>query len=545
MKRVANAFRFFLVLFSLTEMGYAQGSSKPKLVVGLVVDQMRWDYLYRYADRYGTGGFKRLLRNGFSCENAFIPYTPTYTAAGHACVYTGSVPSLQGIMGNNWYSRQEKRVVYCTEDSSVQAVGSPSAAGKMSPKNLWSTTISDELRLAQNFRNKTIAVALKDRGAILPGGHSANAAYWFDGSVGGFISSTFYMQSLPQWVTAFNAKKLPDAYMKAGWNTLYPIATYTQSTPDNGAYEGNIPGGGNVFPHNTDTITKNKYETFRYLPAANTYTFEMAKAAIEGEGLGKRGVTDLLAISCSSTDYLGHAMTPNSIEIEDMYLRLDRDLAQFLTYLDAVLGRGQYIFFLTADHGAAHNPGFMQQHNIPGGTLDDALLQRRLNAGLQRRFGVPDLISSIINYQVYLADSAIAEKRLDKAAVKKQIIDTLIQIPGIAKAFALENLNDAGLPEMLKMMVANGYNQKLSGDIQFLYYPQWFDGGQKGTTHGTWNPYDAHIPLLWFGWNIKAGRSYRNVYMTDIAPTLAALLHIQMPNANIGTVIEEALSPIP
>jgi predicted AlkP superfamily pyrophosphatase or phosphodiesterase len=527
------------LLVSFFLLGAAQSDKRPKLVVGLMIDQMRWDYLYRYADRYGADGFKRLEREGFSCENTFIPYTPTYTAAGHSCVYTGSVPSLHGIMGNNWYSKEERRVVYCTEDASVQSVGSTSTAGNMSPKHLWSTTISDELRLAQNFRNKTIAIAIKDRGAILPGGHSANAAYWFDATNGHFISSTFYMQALPSWVAAFNARKLPDFYLKQGWKTLFPLTTYRQSTGDTQLYENNIPGESFTFPHRTDTVTANKYETFKYLPAGNTVTFEMAKAAIAGERLGMTDSTDLLAISCSSTDYLGHATGPNSIEAEDMYLRLDQDIAQFLKYLDATVGRGQFLFFLTADHGAAHIPAFMQQHRMPGGALDDVVIQTRLNTGLQKNFGAPGFVSMVINYQVYLNDSLLAERKLDKKAVKQQVIDTLIRIQGIAKAFDLQNPEAAMLPEPLKTMVTNGYNQKLSGDIQFVYKPQWFDGWNRGTTHGVWNPYDSHIPLLWFGSGIKPGRTYRNVSMSDIAPTLAALLRIQMPNASIGNVIEE------
>jgi arylsulfatase A-like enzyme len=255
--------------------------------------------------------------------------------------------------------------------------------------------------------------------------------------------------------------------------------------------------------------------------------------------LGQSDSTDLLAISLSSTDYLGHATGPNSIEAEDMYLRLDRDLAQFLNYLDATVGKEQYLFFLTADHGAAHVPAFLKEHRIPGGALDDAALQSRLNTGLQKTFGSPGLVSMVINYQVYLNDLLLAERRLDKKAVKQQIIDTLIRIEGIAKAFDLQNFEAAMLPEPLKTMVTNGYNQKLSGDIQFVYKPQWFDGWSRGTTHGVWNPYDSHIPLLWYGSGIKPGRTYRNISMADIAPTLAALLRIQMPNASVGNVIGE------
>lgn len=518
----------------------SQSANRPKLVIGMVVDQMRWDYLYRFQERYGNGGFKRLLEEGLSCENTFIPYTPTYTAPGHTCIYTGSVPALHGIMGNSWYSKVLKRNVYCTEDDSVQTVGSTSTAGKQSPKNLWASTITDELRLATNFRNKTIAISLKDRGAILPGGHTANGAYWFDNTNGQFISSTFYMNALPQWVQGFNAKQLADVYLKKGWQTLYPIHTYTQSTVDNKRYEGPIPGEGNTFKHRTDTITRNKYESFRHTPYGNTLTFEMAKAAIEGERLGNNGFTDFLSVSFSSTDYIGHAFGPNSIEVEDTYLRFDKELADFLGYLDNKIGKGNYLLFLTADHGAAHNPVFANEHKMPAGVLDDADIKKELNLVLEKTFGVKRLIAQVINYQVYLNDSVIADSKINKPDLIQFIIKELLNYPGIARAFETGQDDHLLLPAPLKLMIANSYNQKLSGDIQFIFKPQWFDSWNAlGTTHGVWAPYDAHIPLLWYGWHIKPGKLNRKVYMTDIAPTVAALLKIQMPNSTIGEVITE------
>lgn len=539
--------RLTLVITIVSLTVFAQPSknnneNKPKLVVGVVVDQMRWDYLYRYSERYGADGFKRLLKDGFSCENTFIPYTPTYTAAGHTCVYTGSVPALHGIMGNSWYNKALKRNVYCTEDDSVQTVGSTSAAGKQSPKNLWANTITDELRLATNFRNKTIAIALKDRGAILPGGHTANGAYWFDNANGQFISSTFYMNSLPQWVQSFNAKHLPDVYLKQGWKTLYPINTYLQSTADNKSYESVLPGEDNTFDHITDAITKNKYESFRHTPYGNSLTFEMAKAAVEGEQLGMSGITDFLAVSFSSTDYMGHAFGPNSIEVEDAYLRFDRELADFLKYLDGKIGKGNYLLFLTADHGAAHNVDFNKEHKLPAGILDDADIKRSLDTLLEKTFGVKQVIAQVINYQIYLNDEVIASAKLNRTAINQFIIQELLKYPGIARAFELNQADNLMLPATLKMMVTNGYNQKLSGDIQFVFKPQWYDSWSvKGSTHGVWAPYDAHIPLVWFGWNIKPGKSNRKIYMSDIAPTVASLLKIQMPNTAIGEVIVEVI----
>lgn len=522
-------------------LGQAQPLSRPKLVVGVVVDQMRWDYLYRYYDRYGANGFRRLLREGFSCENAFIPYTPTYTAAGHTCVYTGSVPALHGIMGNNWYDREQKKVVYCTDDASVQTVGSTSVAGKMSPRNMWSTTVTDELRLATNFRNKTIAIALKDRGAILPGGHTANAAYWFDNANGAWISSTFYMQSLPDWVRKFNDRRLPDAYMGQNWNTLYPLATYLQSTADSTPYESRLGNEDYTFPHQTSAISVNKYEVFRYTPMANTFTFEMAKAAVEAEKLGRSGQTDFLALSFSSTDYAGHSFGPNAVEVEDIYLRFDRDLAAFLAYLDQAVGKGQYLLFLTADHGAAHNPQFLRDRRIPSGTFEESAGRVKLNDTLNRVFNQPGLVQQVINYQVYLNDSLIQRTGLDRKTIKNTIIHFYMRQPGVTAAIDLAEAGTASLPQQLRSMLVNGYNQKLSGDVQVIFRPQWLETWRTGTTHGLWNPYDAHIPLLWFGWGIRPGKSNREVYMSDIAPTVAALLRIQMPNACIGKVVEEVV----
>jgi predicted AlkP superfamily pyrophosphatase or phosphodiesterase len=512
---------------------------RPKLVVGIVIDQMRWDFLYRYYDRYGAGGFKRLMNEGFNNENAMIPYTPTYTAAGHACVYTGSVPAVHGIMGNYWYNKVLGRNVYCTEDSTVQSVGTTSGAGKMSPVNMWTTTITDELRLATNFQSKVIGIAFKDRGSILPAGHSANAAYWFDDLTGGFISSTYYMDELPNWVKDFNDKKLPDQFLQKNWNTLYPINTYKQSTADTMRYESAVPGEDNGFPHNTDAITKNKYNSFRYTPFANTFTFEMAKAVLESEKMGRTANTDFLAMSFSTPDYIGHEFGPNSIEIEDTYLRLDADLASFLTHLDKIIGKDQYTVFLTADHGVAHIPGFLKDNKIPAGTFDDAEIAKQLNAALENKFNLKNTVSKIINYQVYFNDAVVTEQN------RKNIIDAslqyLLKYDFIANAFELKNVLSTPVPEKLRNMMANGYNVKLSGDIQFNYKPHWYDGWNKGTSHGVWYAYDAHIPLLWYGWGIKKGSSNKEVYMTDIAPTVAALLKIQMPSGCIGKPIEEVM----
>lgn len=537
---VAAFFLFFLSTTLLTAQPRPNtATQKPKLVVGLVIDQMRWDYLYRFEKLYGPDGFKRMLSQGYSFENTLIPYTPTYTAAGHTCVYTGSVPAIHGIVGNDWFEKSIDKGMYCSGDSTVLSVGSTTAAGKMSPRNMWSTTITDELRLSNNFKSKVIGISLKDRGAILPAGHSANAAYWYDDAVGKFISSTYYMKELPQWVKNFNDKDPVSKYMATDWDLLKNRSNYTQTANDENNYEALIPGEKTVsFPHKLSALTSTKYAAVRYTPHGITYSFDFAKAAIENEQLGKGAYTDFLALSISSTDYIGHNFGPNSLEVEDTYARLDKEIADFLKYLDISLGKGNYLLFLTADHGAAHVPGFLKEHNIPGGLFDDYTMLKEMNTALEAEFGLKGIIKRAYNYQFYLNDSLLAASGKE-VAIKQSIVKMLKAKPFVVYAFETDKLSAVTMNETQKKMMSNGYNPQRSGDIQFTVKPNYFDHGAKGTTHGAWNPYDAHIPLLWFGWNIKPGETNREVYMTDIAPTISAMLDIQMPSGNVGKALVE------
>jgi predicted AlkP superfamily pyrophosphatase or phosphodiesterase len=516
---------------------------RPKLVVGIVVDQMRWDYLYRYYNRYTPGGFKRLLNDGFSCENAFIPYTPTITAAGHSSIYTGSVPAINGITGNAWWDRLQQKTVYCTDDPAVSPVGSSSTAnGKMSPKNLLVTTIADELRLATNFRSKVIGVALKDRGSILPAGHSANAAYWYDGSSGNFITSTYYMSELPAWVKQFNEKKYVDQYYIGGWSTMYPINTYVQSSGDEKPYESKAFGREQVkFPYDLKSFTGKDYWKIASTPFGNTLTIAMAEAALENEKLGQGTETDMLCISFSSPDYVGHAFGPNSIEAEDTYLRLDKELESFFIYLDNKIGKGQYTVFLSADHGAAHVPGFLAEHKLPNGLFAELPIMRDLNAKIKEQLGVDSMVVSMYNYQVHLSQKKIADNKLNEDELRNWIVQYLNKLENVSYAFDLRYLNQRPLNAKMREMMNNGYYYNRSGDIQVILKPGYIEAGATGTTHGLWNPYDSHIPMLWYGWGIKKGKTNRETYMTDIAATVAALLHIQMPSGCVGKVVEEAM----
>lgn len=531
------------ITFSQVNSNALNVPARPKLVVGLVIDQMRWDYLYRYYDLYGNDGFKRLLKDGFSCENTFINYLPSYTAVGHSCIFTGSVPSINGIAGNDWYDKINRKTVYCTDDSTVQGVGSNSDAGKMSPANLLTSTVTDELRLATNFQSKVVGVSLKDRASILPAGHTANAAFWVDDKTGNFISSTYYMQQLPGWVTDFNKKQYIREYLRNSWQTLYPISSYTQSTADDKPYEGKFSGEAKpVFPHDLKTDLDKNPGIIRSTPFGNTLTLQFAKEAIRNYALGQEKSTDFITINCASTDYVAHKYGPNSIEVEDTYLRLDKDLAGFFQFLDSTIGKGQYLLFLTADHGAAHAIGFMQENKIPADHWNERIYSDSLNLALQQKFGTANLVLGIGNYQVYLSEDKIVREHLDRTAIRNFTIQFLQQMPGVMYVIDVENIGYAPIPEPIKTMVINGYNSQRSGDIQIVLQPGWFEGSSKtGTTHGSWNPYDTHIPLLFYGWHITPGSSNKTVHMEDIAPTVAALLHIQMPNGCIGQPITAVL----
>ncbi len=522
------------------------GIARPKLVVGIVIDQMRWDYLYRFYDMYKpTGGFKRLLGEGFSCDNTFVPYLPTVTACGHTCVYTGSVPAIHGITGNNWWDNNLQKSVYCTDDKSVQGVGSNTVdAGQMSPNNLLVTTITDELRLATNFHSKVIGISMKDRGAILPAGHAANAAYWYDGKSGNFISSTYYMKELPDWMQKFNSKKLTDSFYAKNWNPLLAKEVYEKyCDSDDNTYESK--------PFAKDALTM-PYDLSKYIgkdfskvlttPYGNNMLGELAKTIVASEHMGNNNITDFLAVSFSSTDYVGHAFGPNSWELLDTYARLDETLGSFFDYLDKTVGRGQYTVFLTADHAGAQVPEFLQKHNIAGGRWDDGDIKKELNGYLKTQFNIGNLVAAVMEHDVYLNHPVLDSAKLNDGNIKTLLTQYLLKKDMVLQVVDKKHAAEAPVPQKIREMVINGYNAVRSGDLQVIMKTGVMDAGKTGMSHGEWNPYDSHIPLVWYGWGIKPGSLSREVYMTDISATVASLLHIQMPSGCIGKVIGEVMS---
>lgn len=525
-----------------------QAADRPHIVVGMVVDQMSWDYLYRFNHHFGSGGFRRLMSEGFNCHNARIDYIPSVTAIGHATVYTGSVPSIHGIAGNDFYN--DGKPLYCTQDSTVTSVGAPnSTAGQMSPRNMRVTTITDELRLATNFRSKVIGVALKDRGAILPAGHSANAAYWYDDKNGGFITSTYYMDKLPRWVERFNERHNAESYLSRSWQPSLHIKEYSESEPDANRYEGDwdskTPA---TLPVNTKALYKAQGAgIIRTTPSGNTITLDMAKAAIEGESLGERkDETDFLAVSLSSTDYIGHKFGTFSVELEDTYIKLDRELADLFAYLDKKFGKDGYLFFLTADHAAGHNITFLEDHKLPGRAFRSKRAAQVADSVARAVLGTDEsVIINVKNYQVFFDEARLDALKADRNKLYCAVARAIEKIDGVAYAVPSALGNVAGLPEEIRYRIVNGYNRSRSGAVTIVLHPGWYshnsDKVATGTTHSVWAPYDTHIPLIFMGHGIKAGQLYREVHMTDIAPTLAFLLKTQIPSGSIGKPIVELL----
>lgn len=537
---------FLLLIALLSNFQKApETQEKPKLIIGIVVDQMRYDYLTRYFNSYGNDGFKRLLRDGYSLENAHFNYIPTYTAVGHASVYTGSTPDHHGIIGNNWYDKFLKKEIYCVDDIRYSSIGTESKYGQKSPYRMLSTTVPDQLLLAQNMRGKAIGIALKDRSAILPVGHTATAAYWFEGGTkGNFITSSFYMKELPKWVVDFNNQKKAQFYTSQPWNTLYDIKSYKNSTPDNSIFEGVFKGEKfPVFPHDIPNLKaeNGNLSIISETPFGNSITLDFAKAAIISEKLGKTNETDFLSISFSSTDYVGHKYGVDAIETEDTYLRLDKDLADLLKFLDKQVGAGKYTVFLTADHGAVRVPAYLDSLKIPAKYFDAKKFKTFLDSVSNKNFKSTELVENMSNYQLFLNKEKITSLGLKLDEVAEIFANELVNFETISKTITAKTLQNSNFTKGILNVLQNGYHQKFSGDILLIPNPATISRQKTGTTHGSGFSYDTHVPIIFYGNGIKKGVSKKYYEITDIAPTIANLLKIEAPNSTTGKIIDEVL----
>lgn len=544
-------YTLFSCLFVLgTSSLFAQNpaAEKPRIVIGIVVDQMRYDFLYRYASSFGKDGFQRLLGEGFSCENTHYNYVPTYTGPGHAAIYSGTTPSVNGVIANDWWDETLAKDRYVTTDDRYHTVGGTMGkVGQHSPAVMLSSTITDELRLATSFRSKVVGVCLKDRGSILPAGHIPNACYWFDDASANFITSSYYPDSvqLPQWVQDFNARKLADAYLTGKWDKL-PGKDYSQSFPDwkqfeDGHYFTQFTGD---MPYDLADIRQKtgNVGVIRFTPFGNSLTLDFALETIEKMELGADEWTDFLCLSFSCTDYIGHQFGIHAEETQDAYIRLDRDIARLLNYIDQKFGKNNALVFLTADHGGAETPEHLMSIRVPSGVSEESKLEPLLEQSLAATFGTPaNYILSVNNQQIWLNWAAINGFDLDPIEVARVITEVVRAQPGVYDVFTRDELEQLPSEYPFAAELRRGVHPRRSGDILYQLDPAWHADDkyfkEGGTTHGSSYAYDTHVPLLWYGWHIRQGETFEPVSITDIAPTLAAFLRIMEPNGTTGKVI--------
>jgi len=497
-----------LLLCALAVVALASAApKKPKLVLAIVFDQFRYDYLTRFRSEY-HGGFERLLTKGAVFTNARYQHFPTVTAIGHSTFLSGATPAISGIIGNDWYDREEGKTVTSVSDSGTQLLGGGNRPGS-SPHRMLVDTIGDELKMADT-RSRVIGISLKDRAAILPAGHMADGAYWFDVATGNFVSSTYYGTELPGWVKDYNASRPADGYKGATW--------LNRKLPDDPA---------------------KLYSAIDASPFGNEIIEGLAERALTAEALGTRETTDVLAVSFSANDYVGHAFGPDSPEVHEISVKSDALLEKLLQAVDKQVGLDNVIVVMTADHGVAPLPETNTARKMPGGRMPIGLVSKSVQAALVAKYGEGNWIVSNAEHSLYLNWNLIAEKNLDRGEVSRTAAQTAMALPHVFRVYTRDQLRDgAALEDQVARRVMNGYYVRRGPDVVVLLEPYWIFT-QTGATHGTTFSYDAHVPVVFMGAGIKAGRYYGQVAVNDIAPTLATILDVETPSGSVGRVLSE------
>ncbi|CDM66743.1 alkaline phosphatase family protein [Pyrinomonas methylaliphatogenes] len=528
----------------------AEGA-RPRLVLLIVVDQFRYDYLDRFGDLFSAGGIKRLLREGASWTNANYDHVPTETAPGHATLMTGTWPANTGIVGNSWFDRDEGKLVTSVSDESVKLLGGGESETASSPHRLLASTLGDELRLATQDRAKVIGISLKDRSAILPAGRHASAAYWFSTQTGNMVSSSYYLTQLPAWVVRFNQSRFADRYFGARWERLLPEAEYEKRAGADAPSWENIGRvkDTNTFPHNitggAQKPGREFYEALEYSPFANELLEAFAEQAIINEGLGADDDTDLLSVSFSSNDYVGHRFGPYSHEEMDMVLRVDRQIEKLLNFVEAHVGLRRTIVVFTADHGVAPIPEHAATLNLPGGRVKRDAILNAIREAIRARYGrEKEYVQHFTNGNVYFDLAALRRDGIARAEIERLAAEAVMTVPGVARCFTRTQLEMHGVSssDPIARRVYNGFNSRRNGELVIVYEPFKFSSEfPAGTTHGTPYSYDTHVPLIIMGAGVRPGRYAQAATPADIAPTLATLLRVQPPSSATGRALVEAL----
>lgn len=530
----------------------AADTARPKIIVAVVVDQLRADYLERFQHQFVEGGFRLLTEGGAHMTFAHYDYFPTVTAPGHASVFSGAPPAIHGIIGNEWYDKTLRKQTYCCGDATVTGVGTTGKEGQMSPRKFIGGNFADELRL--RFKSKVVGISIKDRGAILPAGRQPAGAFWFEAKSGNFITSSYYMVELPEWVRTFNERKIAHGYLGETWNRLLDESAYEHA--DNLPGEGNLPGEKKpVFPHRVIRPLPSEEEeaepgavdceNILSTPFSNQLLAEFARAAIDGEQLGQGPGPDFLSVSFSAIDACGHRFGPHSQEVQDITLRLDRQLADLFRYLRGKFGLENVLIMMTADHGVMPTPEYARQQGIDGQRLDEVPLMSDLLSKISERFGSSNLLLSKRIYvgNIYFNHEALREHQIAAADLAAFIREWALDTGKFHASYSRDQLLDGRVSGQIGERVFHGYNAERSGDVVLVFKPFIMGGtGKTGTTHGSPYAYDSHVPVIFYGAAFRPGRYADDFKITDIVPTLSAALRMNEAAGSIGKPFIKALA---
>jgi hypothetical protein len=462
---------------------------------------------------------------------------------GSATIATGTNPAMHGIVASSWYNNLRDEIIDYVFDPKVNTVGGDYDAGQYSPHNLMTTTWADEVKIASNFKSKVIGISLDPAPAIFSAGHTANAAYWFDSKNGIWISSSFYLDSLPAWVNEFNNKKLVDIYLDNEWSTLLPVNQYTASLLDNNDYERGMFGH-KVFPYVIKDLAKKfdkkeKYEVLRYTPYGNNLTKDFAISAIVNEELGQDEYTDVLTVSFTVSERIGNLYGPLSMEMEDLVLRLDLELAHLLDFVDKTLGKENVLIYLTAEHGVVHVPEYLNDHKIPAGYFNSSSAISLLSSYMNNIYGKGDWIKQYHGQEIYLNRTLVEDANLNLAEVQNNVANLMLQFSGVANTVTSTTLQNTNFTEGIFKTMQNGYNQKRSGDVLINLKAGYAEKTNLDEGIDAAYGHDFRVPLIWYGWKIGRNSIKRPVDLSDIAPTISTLLEISFPNSASGIPILE------
>jgi len=547
-KSTATIVLLIFVIANTFGQGAYLPPEKPIIVIGIVVEQLKYDQLERFRDRFGDSGIKKLINEGTYFKNASFEYMLTQSAPGHATISTGTEPSFHGITSDDWYLPLRNELFYCTKDVEVNPVGGSFESGLHSPVNLQASTFSDELKMSTKNKAKVFGVGMRESSAIFSAGHSADAAYWFDNTSGTWMSSTYYIDTLPFWVNDFNAMRFADSYLNSTWSLFKPAEDYSDCLADSNSFEKGF-NGINYFPYDFKKIrsrgvykSRNDFSLINETPFSNSLTTSFAIRLIENEGLGKDDVTDYISVCYSATDYIGHRFGPSSVEMGDAILRLDDEISKLLSFLNENYGKKNILIYLTAAHGLSEIPQVLKKNRIPSGYFMHNQALQLLRSYLNAVYGEGDWVKGYSERQVFLNRILIEDARLSLEEVQKKVARFLVQFSGVSAAYPYSAFEANDFEDGHLKRIINNFDPQRSGDVIVTLNPGWVEKeGDYVTNHNSPYEYDSHVPLIWYGWTVNRSTVTRKVNMTDIAASLSSLCKVPYPNACTGEPLMELL----